>query len=94
MISNLRAALDHIIWALVEESGNAAHDNLTFPCVPVPGDGNKRVVPGSCSTGTAAWRCRGSTFVRSQAGLGGISLTIRARPRRLPVMGRTPGRPR
>jgi hypothetical protein len=33
MISNLRATLDHIIWALVEESGNATHDKLTFPCV-------------------------------------------------------------
>jgi hypothetical protein len=33
MISNLRATLDHIIWALVEESGNATHDQLTFPCV-------------------------------------------------------------
>ena len=33
MISNLRATLDHIIWALVEESVNATHDKLTFPCV-------------------------------------------------------------
>jgi hypothetical protein len=33
MISNLRATLDHIIWALVEESGNATHYELTFPCV-------------------------------------------------------------
>jgi hypothetical protein len=33
MISSLRATLDHIIWALVEESGNAPHDHLTFPCV-------------------------------------------------------------
>ena len=33
LISNLRATLDHIIWALVEESGNATHDQLTFPCV-------------------------------------------------------------
>jgi hypothetical protein len=33
MISNLRATLDHLIWALVEESGNATHDQLTFPCV-------------------------------------------------------------
>jgi hypothetical protein len=33
MISNLRATLDQIIWALVEESGNATHDQLTFPCV-------------------------------------------------------------
>jgi hypothetical protein len=33
MISNLRATLDHIIWALVEESGNETHDKLTFPCV-------------------------------------------------------------
>jgi hypothetical protein len=33
MISNLRATLDHIIWALVEESGNTTHDYLTFPCV-------------------------------------------------------------
>jgi hypothetical protein len=33
MISNLRATLDHIIWALVEESGNEMHDQLTFPCV-------------------------------------------------------------
>ena len=33
MISNLRATLDHIIWALVEQSGNEAHDYLTFPCV-------------------------------------------------------------
>jgi hypothetical protein len=33
MISNLRATLDHIIWALVEESGNATHDKLAFPCV-------------------------------------------------------------
>ena len=32
MISNLRATLDHIIWALVAESGNATHD-LGFPCV-------------------------------------------------------------
>jgi hypothetical protein len=36
MISNLRATLDHIIWALVEESGNATHDQLTFPCVLDP----------------------------------------------------------
>jgi hypothetical protein len=33
MISNLRATLDHIIWALVEESGNETHPQLTFPCV-------------------------------------------------------------
>ena len=33
MISNLRATLDHIIWALVEESGNETHHKLTFPCV-------------------------------------------------------------
>jgi hypothetical protein len=33
MISNLRATLDHIIWALAEESGNATHDMLAFPCV-------------------------------------------------------------
>ena len=33
MISNLRATLDHIIWALVKESGIAPHDHLTFPCV-------------------------------------------------------------
>jgi hypothetical protein len=33
VISNLRATLDHIIWALVEGSGNASHDKLTFPCV-------------------------------------------------------------
>jgi hypothetical protein len=33
MISNLRATLDHIIWALVEESGNEMHGQLTFPCV-------------------------------------------------------------
>jgi hypothetical protein len=32
MVSNLRATLDHIIWALVEESGNATHPQLTFPC--------------------------------------------------------------
>jgi hypothetical protein len=32
MISNLRATLDHIIWAIVEESGKATHE-LTFPCV-------------------------------------------------------------
>jgi hypothetical protein len=36
MISNLRATLDHIIWALVEESGNAPHDQLMFPCVLDP----------------------------------------------------------
>jgi hypothetical protein len=33
MISHLRATLDHLIWALVEESGNATHDQMTFPCV-------------------------------------------------------------
>jgi hypothetical protein len=33
MISNLRATLDHIIWALVKESGNDTHEQLTFPCV-------------------------------------------------------------
>jgi hypothetical protein len=33
MISNLRATLDHIIWALVAESGNTTHRELTFPCV-------------------------------------------------------------
>jgi hypothetical protein len=33
MISNLRATLDHIIWALVEESGNETHNELGFPCV-------------------------------------------------------------
>jgi len=33
MISNLRATLDHIIWALVDESGNATHDQLMFPSV-------------------------------------------------------------
>ena len=33
MISNLRAMLDHIILAPVEETGNATHDKLTFPCV-------------------------------------------------------------
>jgi len=36
MISNLRATLDHIIWALVEESGSPTHDRLTFPCVLNP----------------------------------------------------------
>jgi hypothetical protein len=33
MISNLRATLDHIIWALVKESGIETHEHLTFPCV-------------------------------------------------------------
>jgi hypothetical protein len=36
MISNLRATLDHIVWALVEESGNATHDQLGFPSVLDP----------------------------------------------------------
>ena len=31
MISNLRATLDHIIWALVEESGNARTTNWPSP---------------------------------------------------------------
>jgi hypothetical protein len=33
MISNLRVTLDHIIWALVEESGNETHIEVGFPCV-------------------------------------------------------------
>ena len=32
MISNLRQTLDHIIWALVAESGNETHKDLAFPC--------------------------------------------------------------
>ena len=47
MISNLRATLDHIIWALVEESGNTTHDYLTFPVCGTGKTGRLRWAAGS-----------------------------------------------